>query len=96
MAKNEGFIQLIIILVLVVVILSLLGVSLSALFQNRVLKDNFSFIGDILGTIWQSWAGKLAKTVWDFSYKFFIDFVWSAFTDAMEAIKSGRNPILEQ
>ena len=96
MKKNEGFIQLIIILALVVIILSLLGVSLSALFQNKVLKENFSFIGDILGSVWKSWFGKIVQTVWDFSYRFFVDFIWSAFIDAMNAIKAGKNPILEQ
>ena len=96
MKGNEGFIQLIVILLLVVIILSLLGVSLSALFQNKTLRENFSFISDIFKSLWDSWVGKTAKLAWDFAYKFFIDFIWSAFIDAMNAIKGGRNPILEQ
>ncbi|MBI2507081.1 MAG: hypothetical protein HYW09_00515 [Candidatus Niyogibacteria bacterium] len=93
MPANRGFIQLIVILALIVIILSLLGVSLSALFQNKVLRENFSFIGNIFDAIWNSWLGRIVNVVWDFSYKFFTDFIWSAFIDAMNAIKAGKNPI---
>ena len=43
--NQKGFLQLIVILVLLVVILSLLGVSLSTLFENKTLQENFSFVG---------------------------------------------------
>ena len=93
MNNKSGFIQLIVILALVVIILSLLGVSLSALFQNPVLKENFSFIGDALGAIWSSWLGRTAFAAWDFAWNFFTDLVWQPFLNAMNAIKSGRDPI---
>ena len=96
MANNRGFIQLIVILALVVVILSLLGVSLSNLFQNPTLKDNFSFIGNALNNLWSSWFGQTVGVVWNFVWGFFRDFIWSAFIDAMNAIKAGKNPILNQ
>ncbi len=96
MKKNGGFIQLIVIFLLLVVILSLLGVSLSSLFQNKTLQENFSFIGTALKTVLNSWVGKTIGVVWDFASTFFKDFIWDAFIDAMNAIKAGKNPILEQ
>ena len=94
--KNRGFIQLIVIFLLLVVILSLLGVSLSALFQNKTLQENFSFIGNAIKAVLNSWAGKTVGVMWDFVANFFRDFIWSAFIDAMNAIKAGKNPILNQ
>ena len=96
MANNRGFIQLIVILVLVVMILSLLGVSLSVLFQNPTLKENFSFIGDALSALWSSWFGRTAGVVWDFAWNFFTDLIWQPFLNAIDAIKRGDNPILNQ
>ncbi|OGZ30071.1 MAG: hypothetical protein A2931_03775 [Candidatus Niyogibacteria bacterium RIFCSPLOWO2_01_FULL_45_48] len=96
MDKNRGFIQLIVIFLLLVVILSLLGVSLSALFQNKTLQENFSFIGKALKAVLDSWVGKTIGVVWEFAKSFFVDFIWSAFIDAMNAIKAGQNPILKQ
>lgn len=84
---------MLVILALVVIILSLLGVSLSALFQNKVLRENFSFIGNIFDAIWNSWLGRIVNVVWNFAYNFFTDFIWGAFIDAMNAIKAGKNPI---
>ena len=59
------------------------------------LSRNFSFIGDVFQAIWASWVGWAAKIAWDFVYNFFMDFIWSAFIDAMNAIKAGKNPILK-
>ncbi|TSC73393.1 MAG: hypothetical protein G01um101470_119, partial [Parcubacteria group bacterium Gr01-1014_70] len=42
--NNTGIIQLLIIIILSVVILSLLGVSLRALFTDQTLKENFVFL----------------------------------------------------
>ncbi len=41
---NKGFFQLIVIFLLIIVIMSLLGVSLSKLTENPALKENLSFL----------------------------------------------------
>lgn len=70
---KRGFIQLIIILVLIVVVLSLLGVSLRTLFSSATLQDNFGFVGEWLRWFWNSYLGapfrivfeNLIKPIWD-------------------------------
>lgn len=96
MPKKSGFIQLILILILFIVILSLLGISISSVFENKLVRDNFSFVWDWLDFIWQRWLAGPFWTVWDFGWNFLNDFIWSAFIKAMDAIKAGRNPILNQ
>jgi hypothetical protein len=61
--KNAGFIQLIIIIILSIVILSLLGVSIGSLINNKTLHENFSFLWNFLVWIWQTYAGP----VWNYA-----------------------------
>ncbi|MBI2023326.1 hypothetical protein HYT01_02055 [Candidatus Giovannonibacteria bacterium] len=58
---KQGFIQILIIIALLVIILSLLGVSLKSLFTDTLLKDNFKYLG--------GWMLKL----WDKSYAYVKD-----------------------
>lgn len=67
--NQHGFFQLIVILVLLIVILSLLGVSLSALFQNKTLQENFSFIGTGFKNLWGSGFGTTVETLWSFVWE---------------------------
>lgn len=64
MAK-QGFIQLIIIIALLVIILSLLGVSLSSLFSNPVLQQNFGFLWNWIGKIWDNYLSAPFSYLWD-------------------------------
>jgi hypothetical protein len=48
--RQKGFIQLIIIIIMAVIILSLLGISISSLINNKTLKENFGFL--IKGVVW--------------------------------------------
>lgn len=92
MNRNEGFIQLIIILVLFVVILSLLGVSLSALFQDKTLKENFSFVWNAVNFAWQNWLMGPVGAMWDFIGGFIVDFIWKPVLEILQALKRGENP----
>jgi hypothetical protein len=53
MNKRGGFIQILIIVALLMIILSLLGVSLTSLFSDTLIKENFYFVGAWISTIWQ-------------------------------------------
>jgi len=73
MKNNKGFIQLIVIIALVLIVISLLGVSLGDLFDNETLQKNFSFA-------WQ-WA----KYIWD---NYFYPLVWKPLLEATEKIRN--------
>lgn len=84
---KNGFIQIIIILVLLVIILSLMGVSLSVLFSNPVLKDNFSFIGDWWNWLWNSFLGAPARYI----YELFLEIAWNPSLEILRGIISGES-----
>ena len=90
---NKGFIQFLIILVLFIIILSLLGVSLGALFENKTLKDNFKFIWKSSTDIWNNYLAVPAKLAW----RVWVKYVWEPFTGgAMDKIREGKNPMPEE
>ncbi|KKT41167.1 hypothetical protein A2W54_04380 [Candidatus Giovannonibacteria bacterium RIFCSPHIGHO2_02_43_13] len=91
MAKQHGFVQIIIIIVLLVVILSLLGVSLSSLFSNPLLKDNFGFIGNWLSSLWNNYLAASAYHLWNILK----EVIWNPFVETMRGLASGVNPFVK-
>lgn len=53
---KQGFIQLIVILVLMLVIASLLGADLSSLYKNKILRANFSIAWQGIEKIWDRYV----------------------------------------
>ncbi|MBI2610289.1 hypothetical protein HYW53_03960 [Candidatus Giovannonibacteria bacterium] len=70
---EKGFIQLIVIIVLSIIIVSLLGISLGELFQNQVLKDNFSITFKALNYVWNNFLAAPAVYVWHTLVSFVLD-----------------------
>ncbi len=62
---SKGIIQLGIIIILSVVILSLLGVSLSSLINNKTLAENFIFLWEGAKWVWAHYASALFWKLWD-------------------------------
>ncbi|MBI4121677.1 MAG: hypothetical protein HY470_01830 [Candidatus Ryanbacteria bacterium] len=56
MREERGIIQLLIIIVLSVIILSLLGVSLSSLFNDKTIKENLAFLWQGVAWIWSNYV----------------------------------------
>lgn len=86
--QKQGFIQIIIIAVLLVIILSLLGVSLSALFSNPILRDNFGFLGRWMAVLWDNYLSlpfEYIKDVWN-------TLVWQPFVETMKGFQQGVSP----
>ncbi len=80
--ERRGFIQLIVIFILIVIILSLLGVSLSALVNNPTLQENFGFIGKWVSAIWNSWLAAPFRIF----YTYFLKPVGERFLNALQTI----------
>lgn len=60
---NKGLIQFIIILILTVIVLSLLGVSLSGLFNDKTLRENFAFLWHWTVYIWNTYVAGFVKDI---------------------------------
>lgn len=80
--QKQGFIQIIIIAVLLVIILSLLGVSLNSLFSNLVLRDNFGFLGTWLANIWNNYFSSIFNYFWGL----WINLFWQPFLDTIKGL----------
>lgn len=73
--QENGFIQLVIIFLLLIVIISLLGVSLSSLIQNETLKENFGIVGGWVEWVWNNILKGPAQALWNI----FITYILSLF-----------------
>ena len=62
--NDQGFVQLIIIIVLSIVILSLLGVSISSFINNTTLRENFSLFWHGIVWVWQNYIAPYLQPVW--------------------------------
>jgi len=67
MNAKKGIIQLAIIIILSVVILSLLGVSISSLFNNKTLRENLGTLWEGIRWLWNTYAG----TLWEIAKNLF-------------------------
>ncbi|MGYP001561319187 len=65
MNRSQGIIQLIIIIILSVIILSLLGVSLRALFTDQTLKENFVFLWEYIRYGWGTYIWPYIQSAWE-------------------------------
>ena len=62
---NQGFIQSIVIIILLLVIVSLLGVSLTSVFNDKTLQENFSFVGEGISTFWNTYGKEYVGKLWN-------------------------------
>lgn len=62
--KSSGFVQLIIIIIMAVIIMSLLGVSISSLVNNKTLKENFAALWSGIQWLWSNYLGAQAAALW--------------------------------
>lgn len=53
-------------LIIIVLILSLLGVNIASLFNNRTIIENFSFLWHWTMRIWQSYLAVPLSQIWHF------------------------------
>jgi len=62
---NQGIVQFLIIVLLSVIVLSLLGVSLSSLFNDKTLRENFVFLWHWVVYVWDTYIAHYARQLWD-------------------------------
>lgn len=85
---NKGFIQLIFIFALLLIIVSMMGVSLKDVFGNQLVKGNFSYVYNFSNWLWENYLHdpvRIAFRVW-------VDVLWKPFVSAMDHIGKGQTP----
>ena len=61
---KQGLIQLIVIIILAVIILSLLGVNIAGIINNKTLKENFEYIWGWTKYVWAEYLQAPAGVIW--------------------------------
>lgn len=87
---NRGFIQFIIILLLLLVIISLMGVSLLDIINDKLVRDNFSFVWNFSNWLWNNYLHSPVKIAW----RLWVELLWEPFVGAMNKIREGESPNL--
>ena len=83
MKKERGFVQLLVILILIVIIMSLLGVSLGDIPEKNTLKENFGYLGDGVTYAWNKFIYPYSGIVWEKSR----EYIWEPILTVAEKIK---------
>jgi hypothetical protein len=78
--KGGTLIQLVVWIVIIVLILSLLGVSIQTdIFSNSFVQENFGFIFNWFGSVWDSYLSNPITYLWG---DIFLDLLWSPLLDS--------------
>lgn len=74
---EKGLIKTIVIIIIAILIISYFDIDMKKLMESETTKNNFSFVGKLLGTIWDS-------------IKPIIDSIWEAVGPSLkEGVKEG-------
>lgn len=87
---NKGFIQFIIIIVLLLVVISLLGVSLLDIVNDKTVKENFGFVWNFSKWMWDNYLHNPVRIAW----QLWVEILWEPFVESMNKIREGESPSL--
>lgn len=86
---EQGFIKLVLIIIVAIIVLSYFGISIRGLFESESSQSNFSYVWNATKSVWNNYLVGPVEWVWN---NFFIDLIWEPFVNAMSKIKEGSSP----
>jgi len=89
---NRGFINMIILLIIVLLVLSYFGYNLRSIINSPNTQDNFSYVGGSIVDIWNNYL-KVPAT---YAYNLFIDLIWNPAITNLTAIKNNQPTNIQQ
>ena len=66
-----------------------MGVSLLDIINNKLVRDNFSFVWNFSNWLWDNYLRSPARIVW----QIWVEFFWEPFMGAMNKIREGKSSI---
>jgi hypothetical protein len=63
--SNRGFIQFIILIIIVIAVLSYFGINIQNAFNSPTAQSNFGFVGNWVQYAWNNWLATPVTWVWD-------------------------------
>lgn len=86
--REQGFIKLIIIIVIALLVLSYFGFDLEKAVKDPKTQKNFNFVERTVLAIWQNVLKKPVMYVWHI----FVDLIWQPAINNLFKLKNGGNP----
>lgn len=88
--NNQGFIGIIVLIIVAVVILSYLGFDLKKIFTSDMVQKNFSYVTGVIKNIWSNYLSVPFAFVWDEAAKPLFQLMWKTFLSGIESIKNAN------
>ena len=92
MNTNKGFIQIIVLIVIILVALGYFGLNVREIIDSPVVSDNLSYVWNGVVYIWQNYLTAPFMYLWGV----FKNLLWGAFVNNIESLKNGTGNTLEQ
>ncbi|MEI6479898.1 MAG: hypothetical protein WCO12_00025 [bacterium] len=88
--NNQGFIGIIVLIVVAIVILSYLGFDLRKIFTSDMVQKNFSYVFGFIKNIWSNYLSVPFTFIWNEVVHPIFSLMWKAFLAGVEGIKSSN------
>lgn len=86
--KNQGFIRIILLVVIGLIVLGYVGVNLKDVIASPVVQENLSYGWQLAQKVWAEWLRGPVMWVWEHILKFF----WELFWNGVQGLKDGNGP----
>jgi len=91
--KNQGFLKLILIIIIAIIILSYFGFDLRSIIEAERTQTNLDYVWGIVTNVWDTYLVEPVSYLWN---DVFIDLIWESFIDNLERIKAGQPTTIEE
>ena len=91
MNTNKGFIQIVVLIVIILIVLGYFGLNIRDIIDSPAVSDNLSYAWGVVVHVWQNY---LAAPV-AYLFGVFKNLLWGAFITNLESIKNGSGNTLE-
>jgi len=91
--NQQGFLKLVIIIVIAIIILSYFGFNIRAIVESPETQGNLGYVWGGVTYVWDTWLVGPASYLWN---DVFIDLLWDSFIDNMEKIKTGEPTTIQE
>lgn len=86
--QSQGFIKLIILIVIGLIILGYFGLNIKDILASPVVKENLAYAWELAKHIWNTWLAGPAQWIWEHILKF----LWELFLNGLNGLKNGEGP----
>ncbi|MEK7134631.1 MAG: hypothetical protein AAB805_01760 [Patescibacteria group bacterium] len=91
MNTNKGFIQIVVLIVIILVALGYFGLNVRDIISSPVVSDNLSYVWGGVVHVWQNYLTVPFTYLWGV----FKNLLWGAFITNLESLKNGQGNTLQ-